>query len=409
MSSQVHFVLKFALCVSLAVARLTAVADDANPSTSPKTADVQWPGCISVFHGFNWGTDENYVTAIKEAQFGAAGATEAQIPMCGSAGLKAFVFAWPHESFAIAPKYKDDSTVLAFYMGDRYVPGQWGEFAEMERNMLRGNPLKPAIFTIYALRHKDQLDNYVPAVRPRAIEFYHHHWDPHRAPDRRYMILDEFRREAIQAGGVPVIEMVLVIPDDVRKTRQTVYGSLAYGTRGIRWWGGAQFFDLSKRDGRGVPQRTALGEDALRINTAIKAFDPVFAKTRCVHVFHAPPLPKGGQGTSAETWFQLGGEEVMAGVFEGPDKPTYLMLANRDAFQAHDALLSFKDAVEVQQLDKTTAQWRPLAGELDKQTLTVKVPLEEGGGEMISVVRKEAAEIGANLPLSPAQADTSAK
>jgi len=381
---------------------LTASADNATPSSAQKAPAVQWPGCVSIFHGFNWGTDANYVTAIKEANFGAAGSTETQIEMCRKAGLKALVFAWPHESVVIAPKYKDDPAVLAFYMADRYVPGQWEEFAQLEQNMYRGNPRKPAIFTIYALRHKNNLDHYLPGVAPRAIEFYHHHWDVQRAPDRRYQILDQIRQEALQAGGLPVIEMVLVIPDDVRKTRQTVYGSLAYGTRGIRWWGGAQFFDRSNKDDRGVPQRTPLGNDALKINTAIKAFEPVFAKTKCVDVYHVPPLPIGTKATSSENWFQLDGEEVIVGVFEATQQPTYLLVANRDALKPHEARLSFKDATEVQLLDKATGKWRPLPGEFEKQTLSVQVPLEEGSGEMISVLRKQPAEIGANLPPAPA-------
>ena len=393
-----HFqaILRTVMMGAFALTASRSIADDANPPSAQKSAATQWPGCVSIFHGFNWGSDENYVTAIKEAGFGAAGATEGQIPMCRKAGLKAFVFAWPHESVVIASKYKDDPTVLAFYMADRYVPGQWEAFAEMEKDMYGQNPFKPAIFTMYALR--GGLPEFVPNVRPRALEFYHYHWDATRAPHLRYQILDQYRRESLKAGGLPVIEIVLVMADDLRKTRQTVYGSLAYGTRGIRWWGGAQFFDLGKKDARGVPQPTALGDDALKINAAIKAYDPIFARTRCIDVFHAAPLPEGTQSTPPGLGFQLGGEEVLVGVREGANHETYLMVANRDASKPHDALLTFKEEVEIQRMDKVSGKWEPLLAENGKEGSVFKVPLEEGGGELLSVTHGEKSPLGANIP-----------
>jgi len=385
--------------IALLFATSYSLADDPTPPSAQKAPATQWPGCVSIFHGHNWGADEAFVTALQEANFGAAGATESQIPMCRKAGLKAFVFAWPHESVAIASKYKDDPTVLAFYMADRYLPGQWEAFAEMEKDMYRQNPVKPAIFTTYALR--GGLQEFVPKVRPRALEFYHYHWDVNRAPHWRYRILDQYRQDSLRAGGLPVIEIVLVMADDLRKTRQTVYGSLAYGTRGIRWWGGAQFFDLGKKDERGVPQRTPLGDDVVNINAAIKAYEPVFAKTRCVDVFHVPPLPEGTKGTSAENDFQLGGEEVLAGVMEDADHHTYLMLANRDALKPHEALLTFKSAVELRRMDKTTGEWQPLSAEDSKEGPVFKVPLEEGGGELLSVIHTEKSPLGVNIPSKP--------
>lgn len=399
MQSTVNTLLRLLVLISFGVPISHSAAGESNPRSAEKAPSVQWPGCISIFHGHNWGADEAFVTALQEANFGAAGATETQIPMCRKAGLKAFVFAWPHESVVIASKYKDDPTVLAFYMADRYIPGQWEVFAEMEKNMYRQNPVKPAIFTVYPLR--GGIQEFAPNVRPRALEFYHYHWDVNRAPHWRYRILEQYRQESLKAGGLPVIEIVVVMADDLRKTRQTVYGSLAYGTRGIRWWGGAQFFDLGKKDERGVPQRTPLGDDVVKINSAIKAYEPIFAKTRCVEVFHVPPLPEGTNGTSAESHFQLGGEEVLAGVMEDADHNTYLMLANRDALKPHEALLSFKTPVEIRRMDKTTGQWHPLAAEDSKEGQIFKMPLEEGGGELLSVIRTEKSPLGVNTPRKP--------
>ncbi|MCE9546373.1 MAG: hypothetical protein K8T25_12745 [Planctomycetia bacterium] len=345
---------------------------------------MQWPGVVSIFHGYNWQNDERYVTAIKEAGFGAAGATEAQIDHCRKQGMKAFVFAWPQESVVLCSRYKDDPAVLAYYMADRLRPNKWGVFTPMEADMFKGDPHHPAIFTMYALI--GHIGEFVPTVKPRALEFYHHHWDARRSPQMRYAILEQYREEACKAGGIPTIELIQAMQDDVRKTRQTAYTSLAYGTRGLRWWGGQLFFDVNQRDERGVPRRTPLGDEVAKINAAVKAYEPVFAHSHCVSVIHAAPLPPGTKETPSNSWVKLSGDEVMAGIFENSTKSKHLLVANRDAFNAHEATLHFTGKVtSVEQMNKASGKWQPLHADINANSASAKVSLEPGGGEMLQI------------------------
>jgi hypothetical protein len=90
------------------------------------------------------------------------------------------------------------------------------------------------------------IDEFCPTVRGRAMEYYQYHWDSNRRPHMQFAYLDQYRQASIKNGDVPVIRIVEVRPEDMRKTRQTVYTCLAYGVRGYRM--GGAIFDVKNRD-----------------------------------------------------------------------------------------------------------------------------------------------------------------
>jgi hypothetical protein len=359
---------------------------DPNPPSDVKVKQVKWPGVVSIFCGHNWGNDENYLIAIKECGFGAAGAAEGQIEQCRKQGLKAYVFLWQHEAGTVPAKYKNDDTVLCYYLSDRINPSKWGHWAGLEKIAYQADPHHPAVFTMYALYGAS--DRFLPVVRARVMEYYQYHWDANRGPAAYFFFLEQYRQASAKAGGVPICQIAETRADDVRKTRQTVYTSLAYGVRGIRT-GGRGLFDAA-RDSRGVPKRTIHGEEALRFNQAIKAYCPVFEKARSVNVFHTAPLPAGTKEAPADHWVRPNGKDIVMGEFADADKNRFLMLANRDAFAAHEATLRFSEkGLRIQQMDKVSGQWKAVATEAADQGTAVKVPLEEGGGELLQVLGPE--------------------
>jgi hypothetical protein len=366
-------------------------------TTADKMKKVDWPGTISIFHGHNWGDDEKYVIAIREAGFGGAGSTEWQVDQCRKHGLRAFVFIWPHEAATIPAKHKDDKTVLCYYLSDRIEPHKWGSWAMLEKTAHEGDPYHPAIFTMRGLW--GSIDKFCPYVRGRAMEYYHYHWDGNRHPEMHYALLDQFRRASAENGHVPICRIVETRPEDMRKTRQTVYTCLAYGVRGYRL-GGRGIFDTQRRDERGVPTRTEFGEEIQRINAAIKAYSPIFKKARCQAVYHVSPLPPGCGSASEGSWVRLEGQEVLVGVFRVPagtetehadTAPSetaidYLLVANRDAFHTRTATLHIRGKeVHVQRMDTTTAKWVDCPSEVKDNTTRVRMELEDGGGVLLSV------------------------
>ena len=208
-----------------------------------------------------------------------------------------------------------------------------------------------------------------------------------------FALLEQYRQASARNGDVPVCRIVETRPEDMRKTRQTVYTSLAYGVRGYRT-GGHGIFDANNRDERGVPARNAHGEELKRINAAINAYSPIYKKARCRAVYHTAPLPAGCIAAPEDAWVKPEGREVLVGLFReqvvaaGENEPAYLLVANRDAFHPRTATLKIacKDAL-VQRMDKRSAKWVEHADETKGNATHVQVALEDGGGELLKVVR----------------------
>ena len=354
-------------------------------SVADKMKRVEWPGAISIFHGHNWGKDDKYVIAIKEAGFAATGAAEWQIEECHKQGLRAFVFIWPHEVATIPLKHKDKKNVLCYYLSDRIQPRKWTSWAALEKMAYKTDPRRPAIFTMRGLWGGG--GQFPSIVRGRAMEYYHYHWDGNRAPHKHFALLEQYRQASAANGHVPICRVVETRPEDMRKTRQTIYTCLAYGVRGFRT-GGRGIFDTNKRDARGVPTRSAHGEEFKKINAAINAYSPVYKKARCQAVYHTAPLPAGCVAAPKDSWVQIEGKEVLVGVFREPKSKgiDFLLVANRDASHGHEATLKIRGAATVERMSKLTGKWQRLKAAAGGSALAL--PLEEGSGELLRVQRK---------------------
>ena len=178
----------------------------------------------------------------------------------------------------------------------------------------------------------------------------------------------------------------------MRKTKQTVFTSLAYGVRGFRY--GGCLFDQGKRDGRGVPTPNPLGKAAAEINQSIGAFAPVFETAKSVAVFQTPPLPRSAR-KPADYWVPPSGDEIVMGEFADPNGNHFLVVANRDAFAPHEAKLRFNDKdktiAAIAQMDEVTAKWRAAKTTRNGDAIIVTLPLEDAGCKLLAVKFKPAA------------------
>ncbi len=358
-------------------------------SSAEKVKEIDWPGAVSIFIGNNWGKDDKFPAALKELGYGAAGASEGQIEECKAAGLRAYVFIWAHEAATIPKKYKDDKTVLSYYCSDRIKPSQWHVWASIENAAYAAAPRHPAMFTMSS--DLGAMDAFCNAVRGRAMEYYHYDWDAKRRPAYRYLFLEQLRDASVKNGDVPVCRIIEVRPEDMRKTRHTAFTSLAYGVRGFKM--GGAIFDLKDRDDRGLPKPNKYGEEIKKINAAINGCSPIFADHRCVAVYHTAPLPPGGHAPPKDSWLNIEGAETFVGVFQAKSgdakAPSYLMVANRDAFAAKTATVTIAgNGSKVQRLDWTTGQWSDVATKAAGETAQVEVALDEGSGALLKVVRR---------------------
>lgn len=387
---------------------------DPNPPSKAKMKVAKWPGLVTIFHGVNWGEDKKYITAIKEAHFGASGAASSQINDVVRRGLRAFVFIWPFEMTdrKLPAKLRKNKAVLGYFMSDRIHPSKWGTWAGYEKSAYEFDPYHPAVFTMTP-RAWGGIDRYLPVTRARLIEYYHYHWDGGRSPQNHFLYLEMYRKESAKHGHVPICRLVETRPEDMRKTSQTIFTSLAYGVRGFRY--GGALFDTNKRDKRGVPTPNVFGKAAKRINMAIKAFSPIFKTARSVDVFQTPPLPPGTKEAPKDYWVRPSGEHVVMGEFINKKKTRFLVLANRDHTKDHVATLTFSETdIKLYKMNKKTGKWRAIklvkqaaevkeeeGGKVEgkeeakkkvkekKMVIVVKIKLKAGGGELLGVVKKK--------------------
>lgn len=371
---------------ALAAAREQAgtPAPDANPASGFKAARTRWPGFVTIYHGSNWNADETFVTAIKEAHYAASGCAEWQVEQCAKRGLNAFAFLWAHEAGTVPAKFRNDDTVLCYYLGDRIKPSKWGAWAGLEAAAYAADPFHPAVFSM-SPQSWGGIDLYFPVVRGRAVEYYHYHWDGNRKPQDHFVYLELYRQQSAAHGDLPIVRLLESRVEDMRKTGQTVFTSLAYGVRGFQYGGG--LFDGNQRDARGVPTPNDFGKAAARINKAVAAFAPALRRCRNLDVFQTAPLPPWGREAPAGHWVRPEGSDVVLGEFtDRYDR--YLVLANRDAFNPHDATLRFtEDGLQVSRVDVESGSWQDLtAARGDGGGSTVTVPLEAGGGALVRVV-----------------------
>lgn len=355
-------------------------------TSAEKVKGIDWPGAVSIYVGHNWGKDEKFPIALKELGYGATGASEGQIKECEAAGLRAYVFIWAHEAGTIPVKYKDDKTVLCYYCSDRIKPSQWNRWEAIENAAYAGDPRHPAMFTMAS--DFGGMDLFCNAVKGRAMEYYHYDWDAKRRPAYRYLFLEQLRDESVKNGDVPVCRIIEVRPEDMRKTRHTMFTSLAYGVRGFRM--GGAIFDLKNRDDRGVPKPNKYGDEIKKLNAAINGSAPIFVDNRCVAVYHTAPLPPGCKAPTTDSWINIEGPETFVGVFKAKNNdakaPTYLLVANRDAFAAKKAKLTMTGMSTAERLDWATGRWNKMdVAKVDKG-IQIEVPLDEGSGAMLKVV-----------------------
>lgn len=356
-------------------------------TSADKVKNIDWPGAVSIFVGANWGKDDKFPTALKELGYGAAGASEGQIDECRAAGLRAYVFIWAHEAGTLPKKYKDDKTVLCYFCSDRIKPSQWNRWEATENAAYAADPRHPAMFTMAS--DFGSMDVFCNAVKGRSLEYYHYDWDAKRRPQYRYLYLEQLRDESVKNGDVPICRLIEVRPEDMRKTRHTVFTSLAYGVRGFRM--GGAIFDLKDRDDRGIPRPNKFGDEIKKLNAAINACSPIFKDNRCVAVHHSAPLPPGAVAPVKDAWLSIDGPETCVGVFKSKagdvKAPVYLLVANRDAFAPRTANLQIHEKnAHVERLDWSTGRWSDVAMKSGNSP-QFDVPLEDGSGALLKVTR----------------------
>jgi hypothetical protein len=385
--------------VLLAIVAGCAVAPQPPPPAAGPAPDT-WPGCISIFtKGGGWPEDtkaaENYLAAVREAGFGAYHGDPKHLPALRRHSL--MLFAWGDDSGERHRLLRDEPDVLGYWMRYPTPVRLWSGLAPLERRIREADPNHPAL---YALEMTWGMPSeFLRVVRPRVLWYRHYLWEGHHpqdkfhgarwAPMNEFMYLEDARRAAL-THGVPIVRWVHVAKP--KQMRYVVSMSLCHGIRGFTWWQGWTFFDLKKTDRRGVPVRNELGEEVARLNATMRAFAPIFKKTRCVAVYHGSPFPMFPIVANEESLAGPVSEYTVMGVFEGEGGP-YFVLGNRRLDKPQEALIQFNRAVaKVEWLDRKTETWSTVELKTANGKQQATVQLGPAGVEMVRVSVQESGE-----------------
>ena len=373
------------VCVLAVVFSSVAAAQPSHPPRDPNAEQgADWPGMVSVFHGYDLARHKNIFDLLVKMGFNATAAPANYIDACAKRNLRVFLIAYPKQSIEWAPKYRDSKIILSYYMSDRAGASKFPTFAGQEAQMATGDPNHPAIFTLCA--ELGLLSKMMQTVRPRAIEFYNYQWLGGYRLKNNFLYLGEHRAAALKAK-VPLMRLLAVDPGPV-KIRQTAYTSMAYGVRVLRWWDGWRFLDEGKKDKDGLPGLTPLGREVVRINAAVNAYAPVFKKIKSVGVYHSGKAPKGALKAPPGHWARPSGGNVVVGFFRDKKRIDYLLVANRGIEKRTAATITFNSGIKgARWMSRKSKKWRPLGTRVVGGKVQIRLPIAPGGGELISVKR----------------------
>ncbi len=320
-------------------------------------------------------------------------------------GLKAMVQGGFSED--VVKKWAGNTNVWGYHLGDEPWPEDKfppiaGQFRAIERIAPDQVPFINMLSTT-----GDFLRNYMEVVRPSLLSFDYYQW--WWGTDRYFEKLEQFRETALAArvplaacfevSANPAVERgdPAYLPDNLRKLRQSIYTTLAYGAKGIEWYSAPMVFEPKSA------ALTAAGRDVAILNREIRRIGPALVALRSIDVFHTPPLPAATRTPPKDYWLHVLAEEgrpgLVQGMFKDADNQDYLLVANRDYREAQAVNVRLQSkwlgiapwnkpktySYSIEQFDKSKAVWTTVKS---SSTSGFNFVVGSGDGELFRIVTK---------------------
>ncbi|MFC1509670.1 hypothetical protein ACFL60_08325, partial [Candidatus Omnitrophota bacterium] len=306
-------------------------------------------------------------------------------------GLKVMVLDADPET---AAGLSDSRTVWGYYIADEpYPEDKFPGLADKVMSFRRADPNHVPYINMLS-NTGSFLDSFVETVRPLIHSFDYYQWWWGSEP--YFEKLEQHRKTALKAG-IPLFTWIEVNTDpmaelddrhasppsdNVRRLRQSVYTSLAYGVKGIEW------FTASKLFVTGSSGLEACGTDVAAINSELKRLGPILVDLQSVDVFHTRPLPRNTREAPQEHWVRILGEQddgAVMGTFKNAAGTDYIMVTNRNYRNAQYIQLRFRPLIKkMRKFDRQTGEWIELS---QRHKHSLALIIEPGDGELIEVIR----------------------
>jgi len=219
------------------------------------------------------------------------------------------------------------------------------------------------------LNNADDPVAFIETIQPDLLSIDRYQWWYGR--EDYFPLLERYRKLSLE-HDIPLIWWVEANADENRSNtpegnrrmlKQSVYTALAYGVKGIQWFGWGEACSWEPK-GEGRWGLKPAGEDVAAINAELQALGPTLMGLESVDVFHTEPLPRGAKRLPDTHWVHMaesGYPHLVMGMFRDGEGLDYILLANGNFMYEKLAALNFQEPVlAVERLDKKTGAWVPL-------------------------------------------------
>jgi hypothetical protein len=293
---------------------------------------------------------------------------------------------------ALAARIGSHPAALGVYLRDEPSAKQMPMIGRLAAELLKAMPAKLPyvnLFPNYANRQQLGTDNYEAHLRAylKFVKLPYLSWDNYSLTDGEmqqsfYDNLDIVRKLTIEAR-IPFWNCILATalfrymePSDATFNLQ-VYGTLAYGGRGIQYF--TYFsadngnFRLAAVDHYG--NRTATWDAMRRINNQIHALAPTMLKLRSTGVYHWPVSTAAGTPLLKD--IKTGGK-LIVGEFADANGRPYVMLVNKNLKESFSVRLeTWKEGAVIHRVSPASGKEGGFGGESNW--------LAPGGGMLLRI------------------------
>jgi hypothetical protein len=294
----------------------------------------------------------------------------------------------------LAGKFKDDPTVLGFFLTDEPRTPQIPAIGRVIALLREAMPSKLPYVNLFPYRrgnmewytnYEDYSKSLVDSVHQPFLSFDNYSLSYDGMGDEFFTNLEIVRKTGLESKTPfwsciqAVAHFGYLVPSDATLHLQ-VYSTLAYGGRGIEYF---TYFTPERGNYRmgAIDQfgnKTSTWDELRRVNNEISALAPTLAKLHSTGVYHYPDVPEQGRPLSESRlvrWVGMVKDEdgyvppsvaarFLIGEFEDEKGRAYIMLVNKDLTYSFRFNIEFAQEVHrILRINPYSGQEEPFSGE----------------------------------------------
>ncbi len=299
----------------------------------------------------------------------------------------------------VIDRFYGDSTVVGYFVVDEPHETAFSNLAKVVRYVRSRDPERLIYINLYPRSafggpsaYNHYVERFLDVVRPELLSYdnyvFHNGYDDgdffsNLAVIRHWALRYDIPFcNIIQAIGTERFGLDWRTPTEAEH-RWLVYGSLAYGAKGIIWFHWDADWGVT-----GSADRDRLFESIKKLNGEIKRIGPQLLGLNSAAVYHSKvtgfaeePLPEGTLVRRVSE-----NADLVVGFFEDRNDARFVMFVNKSYRDSVTALVTLSPGVEgAEVFDVKRGSWEPVKLEATPEGPQLRVVLRAGGGKLFAL------------------------